>query len=240
MYRFYHEPLADGALSDTIALDRDQARHALKALRLEIGAEVELFDGCGHTATGHLVEADPRKPHAVIEIGQVHYEPPVKPALVIASAIPKGPLADQMVVQLSQLGVDRLIPLRTQRSIVEPNPVRLVRFGRTVIESAKQSRRAHAMQVAATTSLEVVLEQVHPVRLIAHGGAAGPVQGLAFELHRAASALVLVGPEGGFTDDEVAMAERAACRRWRLGPHILRIETAAVAAAAVVRYLAST
>ncbi len=240
MYRFYHQPLADCALSDTIELDRDQARHALKALRLEIGAEVELFDGRGHIATGHLVDANARKPLAVIEVGEVTYTPPVKPNVTIATAIPKGPLADQMVVQLSQLGVDRLVPLRTQRSIVEPNPARLVRFSRTVIESAKQSRRAHAMQVEATTSLEVVLEEVHPVRLIAHGGATGPVQGLAFELHRAASALVLVGPEGGFTDDEVVMAERAACRRWRLGPHILRIETAAVAAAAVVRYLAST
>ncbi len=239
MYRFFCEKLGSQPLSGTIELDREQARHALRVLRLEAGAEVELFDGRGHTAMGLIVEADARGGRARIEPGAVTFHQPPRPALVVATAVPKGPLADQMVVQLSQIGVDRLVPLRTQRSIVDPNPAKLVRFGRAAIESAKQSRRAHAMAIDETVSLEMVLEQRHTLALIAQPDAA-PVGGLSFELRRADNVLVLIGPEGGFTEDEVALAQRAGCRQWRLGPHVLRIETAAIAAAAVVRYLALT
>lgn len=147
-----------------------------------------------------------------------------------------------MLDQLSQLGVTRFIPMRTQRSVVDPRPTKLDRMARNLIESAKQCGRSHVMEVQPVTTIEALLslhfDPARRLRRIAHPGV-GAIEILS-RLHDIDRVLVLIGPEGGFTDEEVALAQSHGCQPWSLGPHILRIETAAAAAAAILRSTANS
>jgi 16S rRNA (uracil1498-N3)-methyltransferase len=240
-----------------VTLDGDQAHHAHRVLRLRVGEDVVVFDGRGHRGQGPLQQISGGG--AVVRVVDVTTAPRLRPVIDVAAAIPKGPHADAMVEQLSQVGVDRLIPLRTQRSVVDPREGKLERFARTALESAKQCGRDYLMAIADPMTLEEVLSEPNDLRLIAAlasgradsgepdktptdtitGKGAGPASDFQAQLRMAHRVLVLIGPEGGWTVEEETLAVGAGCLRWSLGPFVMRIETAAVAAAALVRYLAA-
>lgn len=248
-------PSADTRGALLVYLDLDESRHARKVLRLEPGEVVGLLDGCGRVGTGVLGECG-KGQAAEVRVTSYRLVPPTRPAIDLAAAVPKGDHADEMLASLSQLGVTRLIPLRTQRSIVDPRPKKLDKFNRAAMQSAKQCGRAWLMEIAPVATLGEVLAEQHELRLIAAaperepGAAAGPgaagagVPGagptsgppIEARLRAAERVLILIGPEGGWTPEELEEAGRAGAVRWTLGPHVMRIETAAAAAAAVVRY----
>lgn len=215
-----------------VELPEDEAHHAARVLRLEPGEAVELFDGAGRVARGVMERRS-------VRVTGVRDVPPATLSLHVAVAIPKGPRADDMVNQLSQLGVDRLIPLRAERGVTDPREHKLEKFQRHAIESAKQSGRAWLMKVTPTTDFDEALRLDAALRLFADPAAAPMnTEELGRALRGVSSVLVLIGPEGGWTDGERARARAAGCVPWNLGPHVLRIETAAVAAAAIIRHLA--
>jgi 16S rRNA (uracil1498-N3)-methyltransferase len=129
--RFYCPDLT----APQVELDRDDAQHARKALRLAAGHTVELFDGQGTLATGRIEEMTRR---CVVEVAERRSVEPLTPRIDVAVAMPKGSRADVMVEKLSELGADRLIALVTERSVVEPREAKMARFGRMAVESAKQ------------------------------------------------------------------------------------------------------
>lgn len=244
MHRFYCPtltatvPLATQPVSGIAVLDPQEAHHARRVLRLRDGDLVEVFDGRGTIGRGRI-ECKPNL--AQVHIAQIESQPPSIPSLDVAAAVPKGPRADHMVEQLSQLSVDRLTLLRTQFAVVDPRPGKLDRFRRAAVESAKQSGRARVMSVDAPMALPEVLGRPYDLRLIADAPHAGPHATAPADvlpaLRCARSLLVLIGPEGGWTEQELATAEQHGCVRWSLGPRVMRIETAAVAAAAILRCL---
>ena len=146
--------------------------------------------------------------------------------LVVASALPKADRADFLVEKLTELGVTRFVPLITARSVVVPKGIE--KFERAVIEASKQCGRNVLMGVDPPQKWLDLLKRTDlpPTRVVLHTSGAGG-------LPRGAAA-VAVGPEGGFADDEVGAAEAAGWVRASLGPRVLRVETAAVAAAAVL------
>jgi len=215
-----------------IALDADQARHARKALRLRAGDAVTLLDGRGRVAQATLADDDPRSARcAVSEIRDV---PPTPPTIELATAIPKGPRGDAMVNDLAQLGVDTLIPLTTARSVVDPRPAKLERFERAGIEAAKQSGRAWFMRVQPTLDFANAIACDAGLRLVAEPYAQ-PFADLGERLKSVSAVRVIVGPEGGLTDGEASAAKAAGFLPWRYSPNVLRIETAAAAAVAILR-----
>lgn len=218
------------------ALDAHETRHARKVLRLSAGDRVELFDGQGMLAHAAIDAFEPRR--AICQVHEIDAIDPPRLAVTMAAAIPKGHRADEMIDQLSQLGADRLIPLRTQHSVVDPGPARLQRFSRLAVESAKQARRLFMMRVEPSRNLERVVAEPFSLRLLA-APAGGAIDDLPKLLATAASVLVLIGPEGGWTAQELDAARSAGCRGWEIGPHVLRVGTAAVAALAIVRYLSN-
>lgn len=238
--RFFHEPLEGVEEGISLELSAGESRHAVRVLRLEVGAGVELFDGRGRVACATLERADPRaavcRVESVTRVGRVV-------GLTVATAIPKGPRGEPMVEGLSQLGVDRLVPLASGRAVVRPGEGKLERYRRGAIESAKQCGRAWVMEVAESATFEAVLAEPDRVKLLLdpRGEWGADVLGRISEARRGGlgsggggGVLVLIGPEGGWEARELAAAEAAGCIRWRIGSHIMRIETAAVAAAAIV------
>ncbi len=236
-------PMPEPFLPDVlIEPDKEEARHAIKVLRLHEGDDVELLNGQGSVAQGKITQIKPKLLIKVTEVTQVE---PLSPHLTLATAIPKGGRAGDMVNQLSQLGVDCLIPLQTQRGVVKPRENKLQRFERIAQESAKQCGRAHLMHLAKPQTLAQLADQPFDEKRIGLPTAPTPAPGsdpgfpnntLGHASSPApATVLVVIGPEGGFTDEEIQVATEAGFIPWRFAPHILRIETAAVAAAAIWR-----
>lgn len=249
MVRFYH-PLSEAETLQpeqlTVELDAEQSHHGLKTLRLKPGQAIELFNGRGRVAQGQ-VEAV-RSGRLVARIERVEEFPPLQPRLVLACAVPKGARADDMVHQLSQAGADVLVPLITQRSVVRPSKEHLAsrysRWRRIAIEAAKQCRRNWTLELAGPANLSQVLREPADLRLIAVPGEGEVSLKELEELvgcgpTRVRTVQVLIGPEGGWSEEEKAQAVAAGARMWSLGPLILRVETAAVAAAVILRYLSS-
>ena len=152
----------------------------------------------------------------------------------MAAALPKAGRADDMVAALSQVGADELIPLQTNRATVAARPGRLGRYQKLVIESAKQCRRAHLLHISGPVNFQQVLSGDHDLRLIAQPD--GQDLDVA-RLDAAGRVLILIGPEGGWSDVELRLAAAHGCMPWCIGPHLMRIEIAAPAAVAVARYL---
>lgn len=223
------------APSHPLVLEPDQARHAAEVLRLGRGDAVVLFDAAGRVAEATLDRVEPRRVTAAVRV--VRVMPRVRPELQLAVALPKGPRGQDMVNQLVQLGVDRLTPLRSERATVAPRSGKLERWERVVLEACRQARRPWRMTIDEPRGLDAVLAEQAELKLLSSPGGAA-LADLRGRIAAAERVLVLIGPEGGWSAGELAAAASAGCVAWWLGPHVMRIETAAAAAAAILRHAA--
>lgn len=229
MVRRLHTPtLSVGQIS----LDPAQARHARDVLRLKEGDQVELFDDAGAVAVGTLLFLGPKDVAARID----RLNPPPSSdglRLIVASAVPKGERADWMVEKLSELGVAAFIPLTTERSVVKPEGKnKRERWARIATESAKQSRRAGVMRVEELQPLADVVRNNRPAYYLSTSTGAKAIWE-ALSVAKEFELTLLIGPEGGWTDAETLLFADAGIGGLRLTDTILRVETAAIAAAAV-------
>ena len=217
----------------------DEARHVSRVLRAQVGDEVVLFDGKGNQWPARVaaigrdrVELDADEPRAAV--------PALEPRLTLAVALPKGERQKWMVEKLTELGVHRLVPLETVRGVAEATPAAQARLERVVIEACKQCGRNTLMEIGTGRTLAHLLTNLpHGAHIvIAHPDPRGMPLDATLVQPAAKEVIALVGPEGGFTFEELAAAECAGVIRVSLGPHILRVETAAIALAA--RLVSST
>ncbi len=222
-----------------VALLPKEARHARDVLRLQSGTAVEVFDDAGRTGSALLLLDGMNTPSVQVE--SVAEPPTARMRWDIAAAVPKGERADWMVEKLSELGTDRFIPIATARSVVLPQGKnKRERWVRLATESAKQSRRSGVMKIDELTPLARAVQQTRETdssgRLALFLTTAGTTRTLLRALTESASATRLtlfIGPEGGWTDDETAQFVSAGMLAVALGDTILRVETAAVAAAVI-------
>lgn len=216
-------------------LDPQQAHHLRDVLRLTQGTQVELFDDSGAVAMGTLqlsadaiaVNVQPAQITSAAAQSRL--------SLTVAAAVPKGDRAEWMIEKLSELGVTRFIPLATQRSVVLPRgESKAQRWQRIAIESAKQSRRAGVMSIDALTPLDQAVNQAgrHAI-LLSTDPAATPLFDLA-SASRPTQPWLFIGPEGGWTNEETQSFTSAGAAAASLTQTILRVETAAIAAAAIL------
>jgi len=217
-------------------LEGDEARHLARVRRVALGEVVELFDGGGGGGGGGGA-APPRDRVELTVVGPP--TPGRRPALdlTLATAVPKGERFDWLVEKATELGVTRLIPMVTERSVVDPRSAKLDRLRRTVIEASKQSRRDRLMDLDEPTPWATLAGASRAdLRLIAQPG--GVPIGRSGPVRRGGSAMIAIGPEGGFTPAEVDRAGQSGWRPVGLGPTTLRVETAGLAAVATLMALA--
>lgn len=231
MRRIYLAQLAVGR----IELAPGEARHVRDVLRLTEGREIEAFDAAGRVGRGRLIVVGPGE--VAVQIERIEAPPSRTGTVSVASAVPKSSRADWMIEKLSELGVDRFIPLVSRRSVVRPQEGKLARWRRLVEQSAKQSRRVGIMQIEPVVELPDLLQrslEEGQVRwCLSTGDDAAPMLPLAAAMPP--SVMLLVGPEGGWAEEELALLAAAGSTAVRLTETVLRIETAAVAAAAIVQ-----
>lgn len=228
--------LVPRAVVGRIDLPPDQAHHLRDVLRMRTDAEVEIFDRAGSTGRGRIVSVG--SDGVAIQVDRVNLPPAGRPQVAIAAAVPKGTRADWMIEKLSELGVDRFIPLATERGVVLPRgEAKQQRWARLAEESARQSERSGIMRIETLTELKTVLEQAKSGRMAAWylspAEDAVPILELAAAIPPALT--LLVGPEGGWSPAEIEAFDAAGVVAVRIARTILRVETAAIAAAAVLQ-----
>ena len=207
----------------------DEARHLARVMRCTVGDEVVVFDGRGTSWRARVASIG--RDEVTLDLGEAETgSQPTRVGLTLAVALPKGERQKWLVEKLTELGVERLVPLATTRGVAEATPAAIERLARGVIEACKQCGRDALMEIAAPRSVaEMASAGGHAATLVV-----ADREGLPFETVAAAggSVIAMVGPEGGFTPEELATIEAAGGRRVSLGPHVLRVETAAIALAA--------
>lgn len=232
---FFAERLSEVGAIMTLA--GDEARHAAASRRLHPGDSLWLFDGQGAMARATLQRAGRRELELRVEDRQM--EPLPQPTIHLACAVPKGDRQQVLLDMTTQLGMTQFTPLACERSVVKPGPASRERWRRICLEACKQSRRLY---------LPVIHEPANPREVAAQAVASGfdlwiahpgdqaiPVSALTAGRDRARGVTILIGPEGGFTQEEVDAVNAAGGTAVALGPAVLRIETAACALLAMLR-----
>lgn len=216
-------------VADELILESARAHYVRDVLRLAVGTPVELFDGRGASARATLVQVEGEVRVRVDE----RYPAATGPEVIIAMATPKGDRADWAVEKLTELGVTRIVWLVCERSVVVPREdgKRLARWERIAEAAAGQSRRNDVPVIVPPMPFAEAIAELGG-GVIAHMDGR-PIAGV-FAAQSELPLTTLIGPEGGFTASELAMAERAGYSRVGLARHILRAETAAMAAAVVM------
>jgi 16S rRNA (uracil1498-N3)-methyltransferase len=218
-------------LGGRVRLDPDESRHLLHALRRRAGDRVTLADGAGSVAEGVVEVASARG--AEVTVDALRVEPPVAgPGVTLALSVLHSQAMDWAAQKVVELGVRRLVPVVAARSQLGQQPARgrVAHWRRVARQALKQCRRPWAMVVEDPLGLGEVAELGRPEGGLVADPAGEPLVALPPGCGR----LLLVGPEGGLTETESRLLEAAGWRRLRLGPHVLRAETAAVVGAALL------
>ena len=222
---FLTQPPRDGRA----VLTGDEARHLAREMRCAVGDEVVVFDGRGTSWRARVATIGRDEVGLELGAAAIASATPRVP-LTLAVALPKGERQKWLVEKLTELGVARLVPLATTRGVAEATPAAVERLARGVIEACKQCGRDALMEIAPPRSVaEIARDLGHGVTLVVADRDGLPLDTSAGE---GRPIIAVVGPEGGLTAEELATLEAAGGRRVSLGPHVLRVETAAIALAA--------
>lgn len=226
--RFFVENLIQG---DVAQLDSTEAQHALKVMRCRVGDQVILFDNSGDEFPARISRIDRSSVQLdVLERRAADRE--LACSVTIGVALPKGDRQRWLVEKTVELGVAQLVPLVTERGVAQPHDKALERLRRTVVEASKQCGRNRLMRIAEPMPVTDFCASVSAtsLKLLATPGG----RPWSHTLGDATEVATCVGPEGGFTENELQCALAGQWTPISLGRRILRIETAAVAIASAV------
>lgn len=230
------ELLAAAEVGGVVLLDGAEGRHAATAVRIRPGERFYVVDGAGRRA---LVEAEDVDRATVRgRVVDLTDEPDPEPRFVLVQALAKGDRDEQAIEAATELGVDEVVPWQAERSVVvwrgERAQKSLGKWRAVVTRATKQSRRARMPLTADPVDLTSLVGRVGQAALaiVLHEDATEPLAGV--ELPATGDVLVVVGPEGGITDRELAALSQAGARVVRLGSTILRASSAGPAALAVL------
>jgi 16S rRNA (uracil1498-N3)-methyltransferase len=233
--RFFAPPSAFNFSKRTIMLAADEARHLREVLRLKPGDEVSVFDGEGKEFRARLAQA--RRDFAELELDdEIEPARPESPLrITLAVALLKGEKFDLVVQKATELGVTKIVPLITRYADIKLRDEsdaskRVARWQRIALEAAKQSGRTVVPKLDLPEQLTAVLRPSNPRFLFSEKGGQGLPRIETDEI------TAIIGSEGGWADEEIEQARAAGAQIVTLGGRILRAETAAITAAALLQH----
>ena len=238
--RFYAPSLSGSAT--TVDLDPEEAHHLVHVLRLGVGAEVLVFDGRGHQARAR-VERITRRATTLAILEPAAAAPERLVRVTLAQAVLKGDRMDEVIRETAMMGVSTIVPVVSARTVVPwrtaASEGQRARWDRLAVSGAKQCGRAVVPSIGrAATLTDVLLAPLPAARLVlvepAHGEMTSAHLPDLAQRARGGGAVVLIGPEGGWTVAEVAEACRAGFEPWSLGPMTLRADAVPLVALGVL------
>ncbi|WP_030297165.1 16S rRNA (uracil(1498)-N(3))-methyltransferase [Streptomyces katrae] len=222
-------------------LDGPEGRHAVSVKRLNPGEDVVLTDGRGHWSQGVVKAAEGKDRLVVTDLHAVEEEPEPAVRITVVQALPKGDRGELAVETMTETGVDAIVPWQASRCITQWRGDRgaksLAKWRATAREAGKQSRRVRFPEVAEAMSTKQVAALLAgaDLAMVLHEDRDAPSGALATaELPAGGSIVLVVGPEGGVSPEELAVFAEAGARPYRLGSSVLRTSTAGTAATAVL------
>lgn len=231
---FLSEAITDAPAGATVVLDGDEGRHAATVMRLRGGEQVVLTDGAG--TAGTCTVTDSGKATLTLRVDTVSYADRALPHVTVVQALPKGDRGELAVEMLTEIDVDRIVPWAAARSVAvwrgERAVKSLAKWRAAARAATKQARRAWLPEVTPLASTPEVLDLLAAADLavVLHEEATIPMSSLSLE--GVTRIVVVVGPEGGLSDDELEAFGSATTVR--LGSSVLRTSTAGVAAVAAL------
>lgn len=234
---FLDEAAADLRAGQRHWLDGPEGHHAVAVKRLRPGEEIVLTDGAGAGVSGTVAETAGRD-RLLVEITDTRREEPPRPCVTVVQALPKGDRGELAVELLTETGADAIVPWAASRCVARWKGDRaakaLARWRTTARESGKQARRLRFPRVADLATTDDVRALLAGADFAGVLHASGGASLAAADLPAAGEAVLVVGPEGGLTEDELATFAAAGATPYRLGPTVQRTSTAGSAATTVL------
>lgn len=220
---------------DLAVLDAAQSRHLHKVLRLRVGDKVQVFDGKGLLADATIEQIGRERTTARL-INKIQVAPKSSGRVILAVSIAKGERFDWMIEKCTELGADHIAAVRYEHTVKMGKDSAIERYRKIAIAAAKQCGRLYLPILTGPASFEHTLCELracYPAAQLFYGDADGEMLTTDGNLHTQPDWIVCIGPEGGFSDAERRLLAEVNARPVRVNPHILRIETAAIAFTAV-------
>ena len=220
--------------SDNQTLDGDDGYHAAKVLRLEVGEKIKVSDGKGNWVAGAVVEVGKKSLQIkVTERGEYRV---IKPELIVVQAVTKSDRNKEMLELVTAAGADQIIPWQADRSISKWQVDSEKKWQSTVKEACKQSRRVKMPQLQMVMSTKQIIEQLSSDKFVVVFDAESDLKLADITMPSDLSVIYLIiGPEGGISDEELAIFKEAGALVVKLGEHVLRSAHAGFAALAAVQ-----
>ena len=218
--------------SGSYEFSNEDANHAIRVLRMQIGAEFMLSDGKGSWAQVKAIKVN--KKSMMVEVIDSGFQAPLATTITVVQALPKGDRAKEAIELLTEAGVDRIVPWASTRSIGKGSD----KFVVTAREASKQSRRFRIPEVTdvATTAQICEAIKLSDLAIAFHESATSKLSDQVSS-HNVEHLLIIIGPEGGLTDEELAAFEAAGAKVALMGRPILRSAHAGIAAVSAVSAL---
>jgi 16S rRNA (uracil1498-N3)-methyltransferase len=244
VHRFFTPSLDPG--DETVTLPRDEADHLIRVLRIGVGDTVSVFDGRGREFLARVISADRHEARARVQIvssAKPADEPSV--SITLAQSVLKGEAMDDVVRDAVMMGAVAIQPVVTKRTEVTvaalTRGARVDRWKRVALASVKQSGRAVLPEIRPPLTLESVLDEPRTGLILMLVEPRAAVPSISVSALRGqpvpSEATILVGPEGGWTEEECAAAARQGVQLVTLGRRTLRADAAPVAAISVLQFL---
>ncbi|MEU1043376.1 16S rRNA (uracil(1498)-N(3))-methyltransferase [Streptomyces sp. NPDC005907] len=236
---FVAEDLAAGP-GGRYVLDGPEGRHAVSVKRLRAGEDVVLTDGAGRWAQCVVTDTE-GKDRLIVHLGAVAEEPEESPRITVVQALPKGDRGELAVETMTETGVDRVVPWAASRCITQWKGDRglkaLAKWRATAREAGKQSRRVRFPEVTdvmTTKQVGALLATAELAAVLHEDRAYGSEPLATAELPASGEIVLVVGPEGGVSPEELTLFSESGAKAYRLGRSVLRTSTAGTAATAVL------
>jgi len=237
MHRFYIEKVQGNTAEIT---DTDVLHHIRDVLRLKNGDEVVIFDGAEHEYKGVISAIN--KKQVELKLTPLNVQRSYNTKLTIACSIPKGSRMDDIIDHLTQLGVEHIIPMHTERVVVKLDDARmearLKRWQKIAQSAARQCQRSSIPDISSVIDVKDVISnsQEYNLKLIPHLSGKRTLIKDVLARKKPKSIIVLIGPEGDFTPEEVELALHNGFIPISLGDTVLRVATAAIAVASYIKF----
>lgn len=233
--RFFYSPITEGLMT----IEGQEAKHMLRVLRLNIGEKVEFFDGQGTLAYGTITDTGKSSLDIDIEnVSQIEPNHPQCP-VIIAASVAKSDRFEWLISKCTELGVNKVYPMTCERTVKQPGNAKKLaeRYHNLVVAAGKQSLNLHLPEIAQPLSIADIINETHakyPNANLLIGSPDDSAGKIIDTFSPAVANIAFIGPEGGFTDQEIELLKAVGAKEVRMTQTILRIETAAIAFASIL------